>query len=108
VKGRKMFLIRIYKDLRVQKILQRPITLAWFDEKGRMDVELIEKTAILCDACNNPVSITEKEVEEGRLPIGYVLCDKEYLLEVVCEDCRRKHFKDLRVYDCLEEALGGC
>jgi len=107
VKGRRLFLIRIYKDLRVQKILQRPITLAWFDEKrGLIDVELIEKTAILCDACNDRVAVTEEEVEE--FPIGYALCDKEYLLEVVCEDCRRKHFKDLRVYDNLEEALGGC
>jgi hypothetical protein len=101
---RKMFLVRLDKDIRVQKIVRRPVEMMFFDEDGKVsDVELVEKSAILCDICNAEVALTENELTSG-LPIGYALCDGEYIYEVVCEDCRRRCFPRLKIYSDLEEA----
>ena len=89
--------------MRVQKIVKRPIELLSIDGDGRiLDVELIEKTEILCDLCNNKVAVEESELDS--LPPGYVLCDSEYLYEVVCEDCRKRYLPRLKIYSNLEEA----
>jgi len=48
-----------------------------------------------------------RESELRELPTGYALCDERFIVEVVCEDCRRKYFKHLKVYRDLDEALGG-
>ena len=102
-----LFLVTIYSDLRIQKLLWRPVTMLSFDRSGAIsDVELIEKSAILCDACGRRVAVTEKDLDEG-LPMGYALCDDECIIEVVCEDCRQRYFKHLKIYDDLEQALGG-
>jgi len=69
-------------------------------------VELIEKAAILCDGCGRQVAVTEKDLDAG-LPMGYALCDKECIIEVVCEECRRRYFEHLRAYDDLDQALNG-
>ncbi len=91
----RLFLVRIYSDLRIQQLLRRSATMICFDERGVVsNVELIEKTAILCDSCGRKVAVTEGDLDEG-LPMGYALCDEEYVIEVVCEDCRRKYFKHL-------------
>jgi len=102
-----LFLVTIYSDLRIQKLLWRPATLMSFDESGVIsNVELIEKSVIVCDTCGRQVAVTEKDLDEG-LPMGYALCDEECVIEVVCEDCRRKYFAGLSVYHSLDEALGG-
>jgi len=107
MRGEKLFLIRICRDLRIQKLLWRPMTIFSMDEQGTVyDVELIEKSAILCDACGRRVAVTEKDLDEGLL-MGYALCDEECVIEVVCEDCRRRYFKHLRCYDDLDQALDG-
>ncbi len=102
-----LFLVTIYSDIRIQRLIWRPATLMSFDEGGVIsDVELVEKPVIVCDTCGARVAVTDKDVEEG-LPMGYALCDEQYLIEVVCEDCRRRYFAGLRVYRSLDEALGG-
>jgi len=96
------FLVKIATDLRIQKIVWRPTTIVFGNpESDDVDVELIYKPFILCDICNTKVS-TGKE-DEGGLPVGYVLADTEYVYEVVCEDCRRRYYSRLPVYDTLEE-----
>ena len=102
----RLFLVRIFSDPRIQRLLWRPTTMIVFDERGFIeDVELIEKHAILCDSCGCRVAVRESEL--GELPAGYALCDEEFVIEVVCEDCRRRYFKRLKVYGDLDEALGG-
>jgi hypothetical protein len=101
-----MFLVPIYRDLRIQQIVKRPVTICFLDDEDRIsDVELVEKTGILCDACSSRVAVTEEELE--TLPTGYALCDGEQIYEVVCEDCRRRYYARLRVYDDLDKALEG-
>ena len=51
--------------------------------------------------------VAVKKSELRELPTGYALCDERFIVEVVCEDCRRKYFKHLKVYRDLDEALGG-
>jgi len=102
----KMFLVPIYRDLRIRRIVETPLTICFMDEDGGIEeVELVEKTEIVCDACGRRVAIAEEELE--ALPTGYALCDEGEALEVVCEECRRRHYACLRVYDDLDEALGG-
>ena len=98
-----MFLVPIYEDVKVQEIVKRPAKLYFIGEDGRIEVELIEKPLIVCDICNSQVAIRLEEL--GRLPTGYVLCNDESILEVVCEDCRMRYYAELRVYDSLDEAL---
>ena len=98
------FLVRIATDPRIQRIAWRPMTVVFFGDSD-MDVELVYKSAILCDVCNSQV-YTGREDEEG-LPAGYMVCDNEYVYEAVCEDCRKRHFGRLPVYDSLEEAERG-
>jgi hypothetical protein len=95
------FLVRIATDPRIQKIVWRPMTMVFFGDSD-MDVDLVYKSAILCDVCNSQV-YTGREEEEG-LPTGYVVSDGEYIYEVVCEDCRKRYFGKLPVYDSLEGA----
>lgn len=101
-----LFLVTIYSDPRLQRLLQRPLTLIDFVDDRICDVELIEKSAILCDACGGQVAFTEEDLEQG-LPKGYALCDEECVIEVVCDDCRQKYFEALRVYSDLDDALRG-
>jgi len=96
------FLIPIYKDLRLQKLVKLPITI--FSEDT---VVIITKSSILCDACGAMVAVDEKDLEDGKLPIGYALCDGVFFIEVVCEECRKRYYKHLKIYNDLEEALGG-
>ncbi|MEM4497845.1 MAG: hypothetical protein QW692_03345 [Nitrososphaerota archaeon] len=101
-----VFLVRVCRDLRIWKLLMRSATIMFFDERGRVrDVELIEKPEILCDVCGGPVAVAEEELE--RLPMGYAVCDEECIIEVVCDDCRRRYFADRPVYDDLDRALDG-
>ena len=95
------FLVRIATDPRIQRIVWRPMTMVLFGDSD-MDVDLVYKSAILCDVCNSQV-YTGREEEEG-LPTGYVVSDGEYIYEVVCEDCRKRYFGKLPVYDSLEGA----
>ena len=107
MKGGKMFLVRLDRDLRIQKIVRRPIEIYGFDEDGEIiDVELVEKTAIVCDVCGTQaLALTENDLENG-LPVGYALCDNEYVYQVVCDSCRRKYFGRLKIYDNLDQVMG--
>jgi hypothetical protein len=95
------FLVKIATDPRIQKIVWRPMTMVFFGD-SEMDVDLVYKSAILCDICNSQV-YTGREEEEG-LPIGYVVCDEECIYEVVCEDCRKRCYEKLPIYESLEES----
>lgn len=86
-----VFLILLYRDLRVQKLVKQP-TVTFFDGS----VEIILKDHVACDSCGAGVAVNEKELEDEEPPVGYILCDEEYIIEVVCEGCRRRYFKDLR------------
>jgi hypothetical protein len=98
---RERFLVRIATDPRIQRIVWRPMTMLLFGDSG-MDVDVVYKPAILCDTCNAQL-YTGRE-EEKEYPTGYVLSDGEYIYEAVCEDCRKRYYEDLPVYDTLEEA----
>ena len=99
-----MFLVPICRDPRIQQIVKRPVTICFLDDEGRIGgVELIEKAEIVCDICGGRVAVTEEELK--TLPMGYALCDDEQVYEVVCEDCRRRYYSGLKVYDNLDEAL---
>jgi len=85
--GEKMFLVSIHKDLRIQKIILRPIEIIETTEDGKIvDVELVEKTTIVCDVCCSEIALTD--------------------YEVVCEECRKRYFSFLKIYNDLDEALG--
>jgi hypothetical protein len=98
---RERFLVRIATDPRIQRIVWRPMTMLFFGDSG-MDVDVVYKSAILCDACNAQL-YTGREGEK-ECPTGYVVSDGEYIYEAVCEDCRKRYYEDLPVYDTLEEA----
>jgi hypothetical protein len=98
---RERFLVRIATDPRIQRIVWRPMTMVSFGDSG-MDVDVVYKSAILCDACNAQL-YTGRE-EEKECPTGYVLSDGEYIYEAICEDCRKRYYGKLTVYDTLEEA----
>jgi uncharacterized protein with PIN domain len=95
------FLVRIATDPRIQRLVWRPMTMLFFGD-SEMDVDVVYKSAILCDACNAQL-YTGRE-EEKEYPTGYVLSDGEYIHEAVCEDCRKRYYGGLPVYDTLEEA----
>jgi hypothetical protein len=95
------FLVRIATDPMIQRIVWRPMTMLFFGD-SEMDVDVVYKSAILCDACNAQL-YTGRE-EEKECPTGYVVSDGEYIYEAVCEDCRKRYYEDLAVYDTLEEA----
>jgi hypothetical protein len=95
------FLVRIATDPRIQRIVWRPMTMLFFGD-SEMDVDVVYKSAILCDACNAQL-YTGME-EEKECPTGYVLSDGEYIYEAVCEDCRKRYYGGLPVYNSLEEA----
>jgi hypothetical protein len=95
------FLVRIATDPRIQRIVWRPMTMLFFGD-SEMDVDVVYKSAILCDACNAQL-YTGRE-EEKECPTGYVVSDGEYIYEAVCEDCRKRYYGKLTVYDTLEEA----
>ena len=98
-----MFLVPIHKDSRLQEIIKRPAKIFSFGKNG-VDVELIEKTTIVCDTCNRKVAMSQDELENGYA-IGYALCDRRYVYEVVCEECRKRYFRKLKIYNNL--GLGG-
>jgi hypothetical protein len=98
---RERFLVRIATDPRIRRIVWRPMTMVSFGDSG-MDVDVVYKSAILCDACNAQL-YTGME-EEKECPTGYVLSDGEYIYEAICEDCRKRYYGKLTVYDTLEEA----
>jgi hypothetical protein len=95
------FLVRIATDPRIQRIVWRPMTMLFFGD-SEMDVDVVYKSAILCDACNAQL-YTGRE-EEKECPTGYVVSDGEYIYEAICEDCRKRYYGKLTVYDTLEEA----
>jgi uncharacterized protein with PIN domain len=97
------FLVRIATDPRIQRLVWRPMTMLFFGD-SEMDVDVVYKSAILCDACNAQL-YTGRE-EEKECPTGYVVSDGEYIYEAVCEDCRKRYYGGLPVYDSLEEAEG--
>ena len=97
------FLVPIYSDPRVRGLVERPAKLIWL-ENGLIQVKVIPKPFIVCDGCNARVALTPEEVEEEGLPVGYALCDKEAILEVVCQKCVNRHFSGLRVFRTLREA----
>jgi len=48
----RLFLVKICSDLRIQRLLWRPVTMVGFDEHGAVrDVQLIERPVIVCDGC---------------------------------------------------------
>jgi uncharacterized protein with PIN domain len=98
------FLVRIATDPRIQRLVWRPMTMLFFGD-SEMDVDVVYKSAILCDACNAQL-YTGRE-EEKECPTGYVVSDGEYIYEAVCEDCRKRYYGGLPVYDTLEEAEEG-
>ena len=99
-----VFLIPLYKDLRVLRLVKTPTVIAMFDKYLNIcNVDIIYKDIIVCDTCSSPVAEDEEDLEKG-MPIGYAVCDEEYIIEVVCEGCRRRYFKDARIFDSLEEA----
>jgi hypothetical protein len=98
---RERFLVRIATDPRIQRLVWRPMTMLFFGD-SEMDVDVVYKSAILCDACNAQL-YTGRE-EEKECPTGYVVSDGEYIYEAVCEDCRKRYYGKLPVYDSLEEA----
>jgi hypothetical protein len=64
------FLVRIATDPRIQRIVWRPMTMLFFRD-SEMDVDVVYKSAILCDACNAQL-YTGME-EEKECPTGYVV-----------------------------------
>ena len=103
-----MFLVPICRDPRIQQVVKRPVTICFLDDEGGISgVELIEKAEVMCDVCGSRMAATEEELK--TLPMD-ALCDDEQVYEVVCEDCRRRYYSGLKVYDNLDEALeaGGC
>jgi hypothetical protein len=100
----RVFLIPVKDDLRIGRLVSRPMEIYGLED-GRVSLEgVIPKTAILCDACNDRVGVTEKEVREEGLPTGYAVCEAGLIMEVVCEACRIKYFGDAEVLPNLDEA----
>ena len=92
-----MYLVKLYTDLRIQRLVSRPIEIFFGDL-----VTTIPKSAIVCDTCNQQVAVTEQDLKNG-LSKGYAVIDEDCLVEVVCEDCRKKFFSAAPVLDTLED-----
>ncbi|MEM2066102.1 MAG: hypothetical protein QXH59_06415 [Candidatus Caldarchaeum sp.] len=89
--------MKLHTDLRVQRLVSRPVEIFFGDL-----VTTIPKSAIVCDACNQQVAVTEQDLK--NLAMGYAVVDGEFILEVVCEECRQRYFDDIPVFDTLEDA----
>jgi hypothetical protein len=100
----RVFLIPIKDDLRLQRLVSRPMEIYDVGDNGVSLVDVIPKSAIVCDACNDRVGVSEKEVAEEGLPVGYAVIQSDFIIEVVCEACRRKYFGNAEVLHDLEEA----
>lgn len=97
--GDRLFLVRIATDLRVKQLVQRPATMVFPD-----DVVIIPKDEVVCDACNACVEIDDEQRVSNMT--GFALCDPYVIIEVVCDECRRRYFPTAPVYNTLEQALG--
>jgi hypothetical protein len=100
----RVFLIPIKDDLRLQRLVSRPMEIYNVGDNGVSLVDVIPKSAIVCDACNDRVGVSEKEVMEEGLPVGYAVIQSDFIIEVVCEVCKRKYFGSAEVVHDLEEA----
>ncbi|MEM4284341.1 MAG: hypothetical protein QXS96_07640 [Candidatus Caldarchaeum sp.] len=96
--GDRLFLVKIATDPRVKHEVQRPVTMV-----TPYEVVIIPKDPIVCDACNACVDVNDEEASDVT---GYALCDPDTIIEVVCDECRRRYFPTTPVYQTLEEALG--
>ena len=97
-----VFLVTIHTDPRLRSIVSRPMFFMAFSEGGVV-METIPKDAVVCDACNARVGVTEEEVEELGLPVGYAVCDEEAILEVVCQGCRLRYFQGVKAFRTLDD-----
>jgi uncharacterized protein with PIN domain len=84
-------LIPLHQDQEILRAVKRPVKIVTFKGNKPVIVDEIPKTVIVCDDCNTQVATTQKEVDNG-LPVGYAVCDDEYVYEVVCPECRKKYY----------------
>ncbi len=89
-------MVKLHTDLRVQRLVSRPVEIFFGDL-----VTTIPKSAIVCDACNQQVAVTEQDLKDG-LTEGYAVVDEDFLTEVVCDECRKHYFSDAPIFDTLE------
>ena len=101
----RVFLVRLHRDPVIQRIVWRPIEM-WFSD----EVVTIPKDVIVCDACGERVATSEDEVEAG-VQEGFAVVEvgdgESWMLEVVCDGCRRKYFSRCEVFDEMSDGLGG-
>ena len=101
----RVFLVRVEMDPVIQRLVWRPMEI-W----SRDGVDVVPKGAVLCDVCNEVVATSVREVEEGY-PRGYAVVEagggEAWMLEIVCDECRRRYFARCDVYDEMPDGLGG-
>jgi hypothetical protein len=101
---RGMLLVRVDADKEVKTLVSQPITMIFLDGLGNADVEVIERHGdVVCDACGRAIALDQEDLEKGLIP-GYALVDEGYIVEVICDECRRRYYPRLKIYNTLEEA----
>ena len=98
---KKLFLVKVATDLRIQRLVKRPFEIIFPTERG-FEVIVIPRRSVSCDVCNRGVAAHEGALDV--LPPGYVICDEERLYDVLCEECANK--TGLPRFNTLEEAEG--
>jgi len=96
--GDRLFLIKIATDHWIWYLVHQPVVVGSGDRAA-----VIPKDAVVCDVCNACVDVNDEEASDVT---GYALCDPDTIIEVVCDECRRRYFPTTPVYQTLEEALG--
>ena len=98
-----VFLVTIHTDPIIREMVSRPMVFMAFSEGGVV-METIPRDAVVCDGCNARVGVTEEEVEELGLPVGYAVICGNSINEVVCQGCRMRYFEGVKALKTLHEA----
>lgn len=96
--GDRLFLVKIATDHWIWYLVHQPVVVGSGDRAA-----VIPKDAVVCDACNACVDVEKPEVSACT---GWAVCDDSSIIEVVCDECRKKYFPDAPVYENLRQALG--
>lgn len=96
--GDRLFLVKIATDHWIWCLVHQPVVVGSGDRAA-----VIPKDAVVCDVCNAYVDVENPDVSSCT---GWAVCDDSSIIEVVCDECRKKYFPTKPVYENLRQALG--
>jgi len=101
--ARTIVLAPVNSDPRVQEYVLRPLIITTVDRKGKIREALhIENHEAVCDLCGSPIALTGRELEERAR--GYAVIVNGQIVQVICEECRRRFWIGLDKHEGYESS----